>query len=385
MILGVDASNIRAGGGITHLVELLAAAEPARYGFNTVVIWASAATLSLLEERPWLAKRSDPILEKHYLHRALWQRNRLGELAKKEGCNLLFIPGGSFATDFRPVVTMSQNLLPFEWKELSRYGVSLTTFRLILLRWTQSHSFRKASGTIFLTRYAQDVVLKVTETLQGKVAIIPHGIEKRFLNRPRTHRPLAECGEANPIRLVYVSIINVYKHQWRVAEAVVKLRAEGLPVVLDLIGPAYPTALRKLREVLLRVDPTGSFIRYCGAIPYKKLHSHYAEADLCIFASSCENMPNTLLEGMASGLPIACSQRGPMPEILGDAGVYFNPEDPASIFDAIRKLIESPVLRTEMAQAAYERAQEYSWKRCADQTFGFFAEVADGHFGLSGQ
>ena len=62
-------------------------------------------------------------------------------------------------------------------------------------------------------------------------------------------------------------------------------------------------------------------------IPYHELHSEYKDADLGVFASSCENLPIILIEKMASGLPIACSNKGPMPEVLGSAGVYFDPEN----------------------------------------------------------
>jgi glycosyltransferase involved in cell wall biosynthesis len=90
-------------------------------------------------------------------------------------------------------------------------------------------------------------------------------------------------------------------------------------------------------------------------------------------------MPNILLEGMASGLPIACSDRGPMPEVLGDAGVYFDPEDPNDIARALRELIDSRELRSKLAKASFERAQGYSWLRCADQTFRFLADIALTH------
>lgn len=92
-------------------------------------------------------------------------------------------------------------------------------------------------------------------------------------------------------------------------------------------------------------------------------------------ASSCENMPNILLETMASGLPIACSNLGPMPEVLGDAGVYFDPEQPEEIARALCELIESPQLRTKLVQASYQRAQQFSWQRCADETFRFLVAV----------
>lgn len=376
MRLGIDASNLRAGGGVTHLVELLRAADPMAHGFQHVVIWASQATLARLEERSWLSKRTDPLLESHYLRRALWQRNQLGELAQTEGCDLLLVPGGSFATNFRPVVTMSRNLLPFEWRELWRYGASSISFKNIMLRWTQSRSFQQANGVIFLTQYAQDTVLKVTGQLPGQTTTIPHGIDGRFFQRPRVQRPLAEYSDEQPCRLIYVSIIDTYKHQWQVAEAVAKLRAEGLPIALDLMGPAYPPALQRLQRMLQRVDPEGRTIRYWGAVPYHELHARYAVADLCVFASSCENMPNILLEGMASGLPLACSNRGPMPEVLGDAGVYFNPENPEHIANALRKLLDNPELRLCCANAAYARAKTYSWERCAQETFAFIAQIA---------
>ena len=375
LTVGIDASNIRAGGGVTHLVELLRSANPPAHGFAKVVVWASRATLARIEEHPWLVKRSNPVMEGHYLHRALWQRNRLGQLARTEGCNLLFIPGGSFATDFRPVVTMSRNLLPFEWRELWRYGISLTSLKLLLLRWSQSRSFRNADGVIFLTKYAEDTVLKVIGAFPGKKVTIPHGINERFFHQPRAQRLLEECDEQRPFRLVYVSIIDNYKHQTQVAVAIASLRAEGVPIALDLIGPAYPPALRRLRRTLQRIDPAGSVVRYVGVVPHNELHAWYEAADLCVFASSCENMPNILLEGMASGLPMACSNRGPMPEVLGDAGIYFNPEDPTDIANAIRQWLDFPDLRTQKALTAYDLARQYSWARCAAETFGFFARI----------
>lgn len=376
MILCIDASNIRAGGGLTHLVELLSAADPRAHGFNRVIVWAGMATLAKINDRDWLTKVNDPLLERGWPYRVFWQRFRLKKLAQQAECDVLFVPGGSYAGSFKPVVTMSQNLLPFEMQELRRYGGSLTTLRLTLLRRSQSRSFRHADGVIFLTQYAHDSVLTITGALQGQTLIIPHGLNTRFQMKRRIQRAIAEYNIANPYRLLYVSIIDHYKHQWHVVEAVAALRLEGVPVTLDLIGPAYPPALERLETSMNRWDPHRSWVNYHGPIPYEDLHLKYAEADLGIFASSCENMPNILLETMAAGLPVACSNRGPMPEVLGDAGVYFDPEQPLDIARALRELINSPQLRTEMAKASYERSLQYSWQRCAKDTFFFLGQAA---------
>jgi len=376
MRLAIDASNIRVGGGVTHLAEFLRAAEPALYGIDRIVVWACAATLARLEDRPWLEKRSDPALEDGLFKRIVWQRQKLDELIGAAGTDLLLVPGGSIVTNFRPVVTMSRNMLPFEWNELRRYGFSTMALKLMLLRWNQSASFKCADGTIFLTHYAYDAVTKVTGPLKGKTAIVPHGINTRFRRAPRSQRTLSEFTFTDPLRVVYVSTIDEFKHQWSVVEAIGRLHDEGLPIRLDLYGSARSSTLPRLAEAINRVDAQGEFVRYWGEVDYKKIDGCYAAADVCVFASSCENMPNILIESMAAGLPIACSNRGPMPEVLGDAGIYFDPEIPKSIADAVRRFAMDPELRAEKAAAASAAALQFSWSRCARETLSFLTEVA---------
>jgi glycosyltransferase involved in cell wall biosynthesis len=378
MRLGIDASNLRAGGGLTHLIELLRAAIPQSSGFESVVIWACAATLEQLPARRWLELRTEAALERSPVRRALWQRFRLGSLARDAGCDVLFVPGGTVVTSFRPVVTMSRNMLPFEADQLLRFGLSRQTFRLALLRLTQARSVRRADGVIFLTQYAQRRVSAVAGGCRGRVTIIPHGVDARFISAPRVPRALADCSVERPFRLLYVSIVDVYKNHPQVAEAVASLRLEGIPVSIQFIGPAYPPALRVLNRTLERLDPSRDFIRYSGPVPYAELHAAYADADLVVFASSCENMPNILIEGMASGVAVASSNRGPMPEVLANAGGYFDPQDPKSIARTLREMLLNPRLRESYAAQSSARARSYSWPRCAEDTFAFLAAVTKG-------
>lgn len=103
----------------------------------------------------------------------------------------------------------------------------------------------------------------------------------------------------------------------------------------------------------------------------------YSDRMFFIFASSCENLPNTLVEAMAAGLPIACSDRGPMPEVLQKGGVYFNPEDSVSIFEALKKIIENKTVRENIAEISLERSQLYSWERCARETWQYLVDIYD--------
>ena len=374
MIIGIDASNIRATGA-ANLNELLQESDPLVHSFDRIVIWIRGEAIDKVDDRDWLHKVHEPLLDRSMLFRLFWQRFRLKKLAQQAGCDVLYVLSGSDASGFRPMVTISQNLLPFQWREMLRFGWSLYTLKFLLLRWTQSSSFHKADGLIFLTQFARNTVLKVTGPLRGKNVIIPHGINPRFFQPPRTQRLTKEFDLAQPCRVLYVSVIDVYKHQWQVAIAVNKLRLAGIPILLELIGPPA-RSISKLKQTIKKIDSEGEFIKYRGAVPHEELHKFYKAADIALFASSCENMPNILLEGMAAGLPMACSSMGPMPEVLGDAGVYFNPEDPSDIARALIRLIGSSDLRAKLANAAFLRAQQYTWKQSADKTFDFLAKIA---------
>lgn len=297
-------------------------------------------------------------------------------MARREKCDVIFAPGGSHGNGFHPVVTMCQNMLPFEARELARYGISRNTVRLIFLRWIQKQSFIKSEGVIFLTDYARRAVLKVTGKIRGTNTTIPHGLSLTFLKAPKKQNTISEYHQINPYKILYVSIIDQYKHQWNVVEAVWNLRQKrGWPVVLEFVGPAYLPALKRLSKVINRLDPKGEWAKYKGETSFLHLPQVYHEANLGVFASSCENMPNILLEMMAAGLPVASSNRGPMPEFLGDAGLTFNPLSPLNISDTLERLIGNKVLRKKLAEKCYHTAQKYSWEACSNDTLRFLADV----------
>lgn len=385
MHLAIDATNIRQGGGITHLSQLLQSADPIAAGFSQVTVWACEATAAMLPAHSWLDIRTAKWIEAALPRRMIGQQFQLPRDVIDAGCDVLFSPGGTLPLRCPvPAVTMSQNMLPFEPLEAARFGrLSLMRLKMLLLRYAQGRSFRSADGMIFLTQYAEMVVSKALGGLSNPTALIPHGIEPRFLQSPRPQRQLAACSAENPFRMLYVSILMPYKHQLRVAYAASQLRDEGLPIEMRFIGASWGGYGRHFRALLDRLDPKREFLLWSGAEPFEALHDFYQNADVFVFASSCENLPNILIEAMAAGLPIASSDRGPMPEVLGEAGVYFDPEVPASIADALRKLALDAPDRENLAELAWFKAQDYSWERCANDTFAFIAQVAQQRTGVS--
>ena len=369
LTLGIDASNIRTGGGLTHLKELLDHAEPQKSGFKKLVVWASSNTLDQLPEKNWLTRRNEVLLNGPLISRLLWQRSVLPKRAKQL-CDLLFLPAGN-AVSFGPCVSMCQNLLPFDPSEKKRYGYSRLRWRLELLRVSQCRSFRQSRGTIFLSEISRQQV----ENICGKTSdsiIISHGVHSRF----RSPRPKIASG-AEKLRLTYVSTVDAYKHQWNVVKAFHQLLDRGHELELELIGSGYGPAISKLQRAIEERPEYRNRIKLYDKIPYEELPQYYRDADIFVFASSCETFGMIVLEAMASGVPIACSSMSSMKEILGDTGLYFDPLEPASIATSLEQYISNPALREEMARRSWERSGQYSWERCAGETFTYFKQVAD--------
>ena len=375
MHYGIDASNLRSGGGVHHLLRILEHSNRALDSDGRITVWGSPALCERISPRKGITLTAIPDLDASPLRRLFWKFRQLPNLAGNS-CDVLFAPGGLAGNHSVPTVAMCRNMLPFDLREARRYGASFMLTRLLVLRVLQTRTFRRATGVIFLSDYARERVSAQIGDLCARTALISHGVEQRFRSEPRLQRPLGEFSLERPFRLLYVSIVDVYKHQWHVAAAVADLRRKGMPVALDMVGPAYPPALRRLHASLKKLDPTGACIQYCGAVAYSELHHRYHDADGFVFASTCENMPNVLLEAMAAGLPMACSERRTMTDILGEGGVYFDPMRPEGISRSVAGMVRDADRRTRAAHSAYERTADYTWGRCAAETFCFLDECA---------
>jgi len=375
--IGIDAANIRLGGGVTHLLELLNALDTQQMSVKKVYLWAGRQTLAQMPEREWLIKVNPPALDGSIWRRIGWQMGRLSSAAKKAQCDVLLVPGGSYVGRFHPVVTMSQNLFPFEWSAIAKNGWSIRALKFLVLRLVQSSSFRRSDGVIFLTQYAKRSVLRITGPLKGACAVISHGLNPRFAYQAKTQLLISSYSEQTPFKLLYVSMVDVYKNQPQVVLAVDVLRKKGYPLSLTLVGPSEPRALEQLQAVSKQVDPQGAWLHYLGPIAYEQLSTQYQQADLGIFASTCETFGMIVLEKMAAGLPIACSDQSSMSEILGQGGLYFDPNDVNSIASTIEQYLLSPQLRVQKQLLAHDLAAAYSWRACATQTIAFLHQVCE--------
>lgn len=372
MKLGIDASRNRSGGAVAHMIGLIGAAEPERSGIEEVHVWSYAKLLQALPDRPWLVRHNPPELERGILSQLYWQRYRFPCELERVGCGIVFNTDAGSIGRFAPSVTMSQDMLSYEPGEMERMRWGKARLRLLLLWYMQNRSLRHSDGAIFLTQYASELIQRSCRGVSN-VKVIPHGVHESFRGC-KTPQAFSAHRERE-IRCLYVSNAAPYKHQWHVVRSIALLRSEGYQLSLTLVGGGEDASQMQLDAEIQVSDPSSTFVTQHPFLANEELPRVLSESDLFIFASSCENMPVTLIEGMAAGLPIACSNRGPMPEVLRDGGVYFDPEEPSSIASAVRELLDSSELWLHSAQRSMKISDEYSWKRCADETFAFLTET----------
>lgn len=372
LTVGVDASRNRSGGAIAHLRGVMEGADPRKHGIGRVHLWGHDNLLDRINTRNWLTLHRVAETRSSIHHQLWWQYHKLPELARGLDVDVMFNSDAGSVCPFPVSATLSQDMLSFEPGEMQRYPWrSRARLRLELLKVVQLRRLQRSTLAIFLTEHARKVIggcLRLPRSV-----VIPHGIDERFkaVGRSRRHWPQRE-----PIRCLYISNAAPYKHQWNVVEAVARIRvASPHDVRLRLVGGGRGAALARLLAAVERFDPRREFVELVDFAPHEAITGELANADLFIFASSCENLPITLLEAMAAGLPICSSDRGPMPEVLGPEGAYFDPETPTTIQASLLSLLDNPLRREALRAAALSRAATYTWEACADATWAALASL----------
>jgi glycosyltransferase involved in cell wall biosynthesis len=109
-----------------------------------------------------------------------------------------------------------------------------------------------------------------------------------------------------------------------------------------------------------------SRVTFTGFVPDEDLVLLYNTATMLVVPSKGEGFGLPAVEAMACGLPVAASNRNSLPEVLGDAGLLFDPDSEAAIAASLLRLLRDPDLRIELGRRGLARAGAFSWDAGAD-------------------
>lgn len=372
MIIAIEASSAVDGGSQTHLVEVL---KNFSNKFDTnikkVIIISNSKTLSLINDTPYIIKYTNKYLNSNFLIYKIWVNLFLNKYLRNAKCDILLDISGTYIGKFHPFVGMSRNMLLFEKNEVARFNSIYQTFRFNTLRYLQIKSFNKSDGIIFISKYAKHKILQLLNPHRNWT-IIHHGVSKLFTDKNKIYYPSTVYNESKKFRILYVSNILPFKHHFNVINAVSELNNSKNIFELILVGGVSKDSY--CNKFLNLVDSCYNVI-YKGKLNYSDMTEIYKSADLFVFASTCENMPNTLIEAMSSGLPVLCSNYGPMPEFGGNAVEYFEPTEIESLKNALTKVFYSQELRMQMSKKSQKLTEQFSWEKCSYELFNYLIKI----------
>ena len=209
------------------------------------------------------------------------------------------------------------------------------------------------------------------------VAVVPYGVDERFVPRPARPELRARYGLADgPVALFFGGLkprknlpllLEIWAHA-RGAEPSARLLIAG--------GGALHDELRARAAVLGIADS----VRFTGYVAEDEKAAHFNLADVFVFPSAMEGFGLTVAEAMASGLPVVASDRGSLPELVvdGEGGFVCDVSRPAGFVAALQRLLGDAGLRRKFAAANVERAERlFRWDICVRRTRDVYEDAVE--------
>ena len=209
----------------------------------------------------------------------------------------------------------------------------------------------------------------------ARITVVHEGVSPAFRAAPDPRR-VEELRAAlklppGPV-LLHVGVPVFYKNMEGLFRALAELRHRlRCPATLLRAGPPLTRSQEQLAQTLGIADA----VREMGFQDDRTLTLLYRLADCFVFPSLYEGFGFPPLEAMACGLPVVASDRGSLPEILGDAALLVDPENPLAIAKAAQRVLEDPALRERLRARGLERSKPFSWERCAEETLEVYRQV----------
>ena len=219
-------------------------------------------------------------------------------------------------------------------------------------------------------------IVKFLRVPEGKVRVIPSGIDEIYLPLPKLDEIKNELLTKYKINKPYILHVGAYrpvKNGPALIKAFAELKKRGMQHKLVLVGkPAqkFDVVLKLIKEFALEDE-----VIMTGFTRYEDLPKLYNAADLFALPSFKESFPHVLVEALACGCPVVTSNIDCMIEIAGDAGVAVDPHNSDNLAEAMYRVLTDGGLRQNLKKKALARAGLYSWERCARETLKVYEEL----------
>ncbi|RJO65007.1 MAG: glycosyltransferase family 1 protein [Myxococcales bacterium] len=309
-----------------------------------------------------------------------WHTGPLPLWAARRRCDVLFLPAGNRRMTVAtprgvPLAATVHDLAQFHLPEkYDRWRTAYVTHALPL-------AWRRARLLFAPSQATADDLVRFAGVDRSRVKVVYNGVDHAAF-RPMTReaaRAALQSMAALPERyILYVARIeHPGKNHIGLLDGYARLRARrpDLAARLVFVGPDWSgaEAVRKRVDVL----QLGEYVQFAGVAPQTALPYYYGGADLFAFPSRFEGFGIPAIEAMAAGVPVVAANRASLPEVVGEAGALFDPDDPEAIADALERGLFDETFRAKAREAGPERAARFSWTKTAEETLQSLKRMAE--------
>jgi len=305
----------------------------------------------------------------------LWTHACLPALVWKRSPDLLHAPA-----IIAPVVSPCSVVTTIHDITYLLYPSHFSTWWTTYLKLVMPPAVRSAAAIICGSENSKRDIVKAYGIGCDKVRVVPYGVDhERFHpGAALDHRWAQSLG----IRDGYVLHVGTFSYRKNIPtllHAIADLRTRGTwgnrQVVLAGSQNLAVKGAHETFETIRELDLTGNVV-LTGHMPDELVPGLYAHASMLVMPSLYEGFGFPVLEAMAAGTPVVCSNTSSLPEVAGDAAILFPPQDQQALARAIEDLIRSPSVGEQLRRKGLEQASRFSWQRAAEQTIAIYRDVA---------
>lgn len=241
----------------------------------------------------------------------------------------------------------------------------------------------QASHIVAVSEYTRDMVQKYFHLPTDKISVIYNGIDNKifypldnFIDTVgyQAVRQDLKLKDQHPI-VLYVGSEHPRKNLGVALQAFVRLKAARPDALFIKVGLPGITSGRA--ETLRLIDELGirQAVRFVPHASPARLNELYNLADVFIYPSTFEGFGLPVLEAMAAGTPVICSNATSLPEVAGSAAIMHAPEDVDSFASSLLRVTQDADKRAELRAAGIEQAKKFSWDKTVEQTYTIYKQL----------
>lgn len=230
---------------------------------------------------------------------------------------------------------------------------------------------RRADHIVVVSEATRADVMERLNVEASRITVTPEAADERFM--PATAEQVASMRIRRQLPQEYVLFVGTIEP---------RKNLDGLLRAVNLIKNAPPLVIagqrgwldEDIHRLIDELKVSGRVI-WLENVADEELPALYSGASVFCLPSNYEGFGLPALEAMACGTPVVVSDRGSLPEVVGEAGILVNPDAPASISEGIQRVLSDSKLAADLRKRGLERAKTFTWRRMTEQTLAVYRQL----------